>query len=67
MMSIKQFFEGMMNHQWTLNEIIFVALYTIFFSMAVTPFIGIPLGIAIFYYFHISEEEKQAMRNRSRY
>ncbi|WP_432369481.1 hypothetical protein [Staphylococcus chromogenes] len=62
-MSIKQFFEGMMNHQWTLKEIIFVALYTIFFSMAVTPFIG----IAIFYYFHISEEEKQAMRNRSRY
>ena len=66
-MSIKQFFEGMINRQWTLKEIILIALYTVVISMVVTPFIGIPVGIGVFYYFHISEEEKQAMRNHSRY
>ncbi|MCO4329161.1 VraH family peptide resistance protein [Staphylococcus hyicus] len=66
-MTIKQFFEGMINRQWTLKEVILILVYTTVISMIVTPFIGIPVGIGIFYYFNISEEEKQAMRHRSRY
>ncbi|UEX90401.1 VraH family peptide resistance protein [Staphylococcus ratti] len=66
-MSIKQFFDGMINRRWTLKEIILIAIYTVVISMILTPLIGIPVGIGVFYYFHISEEEKQAIRNQSRY
>lgn len=49
-MSFKNFINDFFNRNWEKDEILSIIVYSLIASFFVTPIIGIPIGIVIFYF-----------------
>lgn len=49
-MSFKEFVNDFFNRKWKKDEILSIIVYSLIASFFVTPILGIPIGIGIFYF-----------------
>ncbi|MCD9056037.1 VraH family protein [Staphylococcus haemolyticus] len=59
-MTIKQIVNDLLNKKWSLEDLFWLILMCVTFSTFTTPFLGIPIGIIVYFLlFNISDETKE--------
>lgn len=59
-MSIKQVLDNLLNKKWKWEDLFWLILMIIIASTLTTPFLGVPIGIVIYYLlFEVSDETKK--------
>lgn len=59
-MTIKQIVNDLLNKKWTLEDLFWLILMCVIFSTFTTPFLGVPIGIIVYFLlFNISDETKE--------
>ena len=58
-MTIKQFIDDLLNKEWKWNDLFWVFIWTISFSIATTPLFGIIMGILFYYWFSEKKEDAE--------
>ncbi|GGI03134.1 MULTISPECIES: VraH family peptide resistance protein [Mammaliicoccus] len=59
-MSIKEMLDNLLNKKWNGEDLISLILMILIASTFTTPFLGVPIGIVIYYLlFEVSDETKK--------
>lgn len=55
-MTIKEFFNSLLEKKWTMENIFYVFLSSCIAGVIVTPLFALPVGLIVYYYFFFDEE-----------
>ncbi len=55
-MTIKEFFNSLLEKKWTMEDIFYVFLSSCIVGVIVTPLFALPVGLVVYYYFFFDEE-----------
>ena len=59
-MSIKQILDKFLNKKWRYSDLIWLIFSIVIASIFITPLLGIPIGVAVYFLlFNISDETKE--------
>lgn len=56
-MTIKEFFNSLLEKKWTMEDIFYVFLSSCIAGVIVTPLFALPVGLIVYYYFFFDEEQ----------
>lgn len=63
-MTIKQILNDLLNKKWSLEDLFWLILMCVIFSIFTTPFFGIPIGVIVYFFFFYKDEDLDEMAEK---
>ncbi|MBI5976002.1 VraH family peptide resistance protein [Staphylococcus canis] len=63
-MSIKQMWKELLNKKWEFEDFLFLGLMIFLASIFTTPLLGVPIGIAMYFWLFYKDEDLDEMAKK---